>query len=72
MHQTIFSTGFFNWKAAADSTIVSGYIWIFIVIAVSLTTVTVGAWYFATRHARNSETAQEESYRLKLLLREIV
>lgn len=69
---TIFSTSFFNWNAAADSTVVSGYIWIFVVIAVGLTSITVGAWYFATRRVRNKETAQEESRKLKVLLGEVV
>ncbi|KAK3684092.1 hypothetical protein B0T22DRAFT_269755 [Podospora appendiculata] len=46
---SIFSTTFFSWDAPDGQSVVSGYFWIFVVIAVVLTGVVVAAWYFATR-----------------------
>ncbi|KAF2465717.1 uncharacterized protein BDR25DRAFT_306502 [Lindgomyces ingoldianus] len=69
---TVFSTTFFDWNATADKTVVSGYIWIFVVIAVGLTSTTVGAWYFATRRVRNEGAASETSRTLDALFHESV
>lgn len=65
--QSVFSTTFFDWNGAAGGAIVSKYIWIFAVIAVGLTSMVVGAWYFATRRAGKRESTYEESQKLKLL-----
>lgn len=65
--QSVFSTTFFDWNTASGGAVVSEYIWIFAVIAVGLTSMVVGAWYFGTRRAAKRETAYEESHKLKLL-----
>jgi hypothetical protein len=41
-------------------TVVAGYIWVFVVIAVGLTTLTVCAWYVATHRARKKEAARRD------------
>lgn len=64
---SVFSTTFFDWKAASGGAVVSEYIWIFAVIAVGLTSMVVGAWYLGTRRAAKRETAYEESQKQKLL-----
>ncbi|KAK3490444.1 uncharacterized protein B0T23DRAFT_381794 [Neurospora hispaniola] len=45
---TIFSTNFFSWDAAEGQSVVSKYFWVFIVVAIALTCIVVGAWYTAT------------------------
>ncbi|KAM4054354.1 hypothetical protein HRG_005236 [Hirsutella rhossiliensis] len=43
---TLFSTGFFDWKAAQGSVAtISPYIWIYVVVSMVLTVLTLGAWY---------------------------
>ncbi|CCC10892.1 hypothetical protein SMACR_12726 [Sordaria macrospora] len=44
----IFSTDFFSWDAEGGQTVVSKYFWVFIVVAIALTCIVVGAWYMAT------------------------
>lgn len=55
LRQSIFSTTFFNWGQTDGHAIVSGYIWVFVVLAVGITTITVGAWYYATHRASRKE-----------------
>ncbi|WYZ38038.1 hypothetical protein EsH8_II_001544 [Colletotrichum jinshuiense] len=45
----IFSMDMFNWGAVEGESIVSKHIWLFAVLAVGLTIVTVFAWYLGTR-----------------------
>jgi heme/copper-type cytochrome/quinol oxidase subunit 2 len=48
-HQTVFSMTFFDWSgdsASGEKTRVSSYVWIYVVITVIFTVVTVAAWYF--------------------------
>ncbi|EGO56857.1 hypothetical protein NEUTE1DRAFT_123288 [Neurospora tetrasperma FGSC 2508] len=45
---TIFSTNFFSWDAEEGQSVVSKYFWVFIVVAIALTCIVVGAWYTAT------------------------
>lgn len=47
--QAIFSMDMFNWGAVEGESIVSKHIWLFAVLAVGLTIVTVFAWYLGTR-----------------------
>lgn len=44
----IFSTDFFSWDAESGETVVSKYFWVFIIIAITLTGIILGAWYMAT------------------------
>ncbi|KAJ4416336.1 hypothetical protein N0V85_002318 [Neurospora sp. IMI 360204] len=44
----IFSSNFFSWDAEGGQAVVSKYFWVFIVVAIALTCIVVGAWYLAT------------------------
>lgn len=46
--QSVFSTDLFDFKAPDGKAVVSKYFWIFLVVAVGLTAITVGAWHLAT------------------------
>ncbi|TPX16392.1 uncharacterized protein E0L32_004041 [Thyridium curvatum] len=59
LRQSIFSTTFFNWGQTDGHAIVSGYIWVFVVLAVGITTITVGAWYYATHRASRKEEERQ-------------
>src|ERR1700753_643500 len=47
-YQSIFSTSLFSWDYSQDKAIISGYLWVFIVIVVGLTCITLLSWYMAT------------------------
>ncbi|KAH6987183.1 hypothetical protein EDB80DRAFT_178465 [Ilyonectria destructans] len=42
----IFSMTFFDWKSDSGGVVVSKYVWIYVLIAVVLTLLTVGSWYY--------------------------
>ncbi|KAF4967946.1 hypothetical protein FSARC_4599 [Fusarium sarcochroum] len=44
----VFSMTFFEWNSDAGGASVSGYVWIYAVATLVLTTLTVGCWYFVT------------------------
>ncbi|KAK1762559.1 hypothetical protein QBC33DRAFT_551813 [Phialemonium atrogriseum] len=54
---SIFSADLFSWDPAEGKTVLSGYIWIFVVISLGLTTVTVGAWYLSMYRVVRKEDA---------------
>lgn len=37
---------FFDWKSDSGGVVVSKYVWIYVLIAVLLTLLTVGSWYY--------------------------
>jgi hypothetical protein len=55
LNQSIFSTSLFNWDAVQGEPVVSGYIWIMIVISLGLTIITMLAWHFTNRRDRKRE-----------------
>ncbi|EPE33279.1 hypothetical protein GLAREA_06291 [Glarea lozoyensis ATCC 20868] len=56
---TVFSMTFFNWSAT-DGQIVSSYFWIYIVVAVACTVLTVGVWWYFVTY-RQSKHRQLDS-----------
>ena len=50
----------FNWSAAEGEAVVSGYIWILVVLSVGLTVVTMLAWHFATNRDRKREGKRKD------------
>ncbi|KAH8805504.1 hypothetical protein F5884DRAFT_679762 [Xylogone sp. PMI_703] len=63
---SIFSTTLFNWNAPDGQSVVSAYIWIFVVISVGLTSITVGTWYLVTHRSKQS------SHSLEFMMNDIV
>jgi len=43
---------FFDWNGSGDGNIVSGYLWIYIVIVFIFTVVTLGCWWYFGVHRR--------------------
>jgi len=68
---SIFSTTLFSWDSADGKAVVSGYIWVFVVIAVGLTSVTVGAWYLATRRTRRKGADRQDSRGLGFMMNDL-
>ncbi|KAK1714928.1 uncharacterized protein BDZ83DRAFT_588592 [Colletotrichum acutatum] len=48
----IFSMDMFNWEAVEGQSIVSKHIWLFAVLAVGLTLLTIAAWFLGTRREK--------------------
>ncbi|KAN0120384.1 hypothetical protein V8E51_002592 [Hyaloscypha variabilis] len=68
---SIFSTTLFSWDATEGKTVVSGYLWVFVVIAVGLTSLTVGAWYLATYRTRRIEASRRGMKTLGISLNDL-
>lgn len=55
---------FFDWKTESGDPFVSHYLWIYIVVTVILTGLTVGCWYYVTvyrpKHVNRAEDADDE------------
>lgn len=53
---------FFNWSSSNGSPEVSGYIWIYVLVTVSFTLLTVGTWYYFVilRQLKPSKQKSEE------------
>ncbi|KAE9363918.1 hypothetical protein N431DRAFT_550606 [Stipitochalara longipes BDJ] len=68
---SIFSTTLFSWDAMEGKTVVSGYLWVFVVIAIGLTSLTVGAWYLATYRTRRQEASRRGTKTLGLSLNDL-
>ncbi|KEZ45114.1 hypothetical protein SAPIO_CDS2547 [Scedosporium apiospermum] len=49
---SVFSMTFFDWNGSGDGNIVSGYLWIYIVIVFIFTVVTLGCWWYFGVHRR--------------------
>ncbi len=60
LNQSIFSMSMFNWGAGEGETVVSNYIWLFLVLSLGLTGMTVLAWRLGTRHIEVSATKEQE------------
>ncbi|KAF4967205.1 hypothetical protein FSARC_5212 [Fusarium sarcochroum] len=68
---SIFSMGFFEWDGIDGAVAVSRYFWIYVVLAVGFTVLTVGVWWYLgvyrySRH-RNWETGRRFPSNLRLL-----
>ncbi|TEA14671.1 hypothetical protein C8034_v003138 [Colletotrichum sidae] len=48
----MFSMDMFNWEAESTESIVSKHIWLFVIVALCLTIVTLLAWHFGTRREK--------------------
>lgn len=49
IHQTLFSTSFFNFQSSPTSTVVSKWVWLYFVVTAGLTSAFVAAWYSFNR-----------------------
>jgi hypothetical protein len=57
--QSIFSMSMFNWDAKNGEPIVSSYIWVFVVLALGLTVITVVLWRIWTqKDVKNTKETQ--------------
>ncbi|KAH7120344.1 hypothetical protein B0J13DRAFT_567837 [Dactylonectria estremocensis] len=61
---SIFSMGIFDWSPQAG-TVVSKYIWVYIVLSIALTIFTVLVWYLATRSKQKKGTDTSEELGMK-------
>lgn len=51
--KTVFSMTFFDWSGDGKSQ-VSSYLWIYIVVTVFFTAITIGMWYFFVIYRRSA------------------
>jgi heme/copper-type cytochrome/quinol oxidase subunit 2 len=58
--QTVFSMTFFDWSGSNGKTQVSSYLWVYIVVTVVFTALTIGLWYYFVIHRRTSRKPIEE------------
>lgn len=58
--QTVFSMTFFDWSGSDGKTQVSSYLWVYIVVTIVFTALTIGLWYFFVIHRRTSRKPIEE------------
>jgi hypothetical protein len=63
---SVFSTSLFDFQAADGKIVVSKHLWVFIVVSVALTAVTVLAWHFGTNRDIKKEK-RSNSWQLKEL-----
>jgi hypothetical protein len=57
---------FFDWFDDDGKTRVSSYIWIYVVVTVVFTAITIGLWYFFVLCRRpNASTSDEEKLRME-------
>lgn len=63
---TIFSMGFFDWSDSGSGKVVSKYFWIYVVLAVSFTIITLGFWWYfgVHRHSRRQKKTEELEFSL--------
>ncbi|KAF7671701.1 hypothetical protein GT037_010223 [Alternaria burnsii] len=57
---TVFSMTFFDWSGDDGKTRVSNYLWVYIVVTIVFTALTIGSWYFFVIHRRASEKSVED------------
>ncbi|ORY00553.1 hypothetical protein BCR34DRAFT_546839 [Clohesyomyces aquaticus] len=55
---TVFSMTFFNWFTGDGTIRVSRYLWVYVLITVIFTCITVGSWYFFVVHRRKRVSAE--------------
>lgn len=59
--QTLFSTGFFDWKGGGDGpVIISPYIWVLGVVSVVLTLLTMGTFFACTMNQKGGDDDSDE------------
>jgi Mg2+ and Co2+ transporter CorA len=63
---SVFSTDLFDFQAADGKVVVSKYVWVFVVVSVALTAVTVLAWHFGTNRDIKKEK-RSNSWQMKEL-----
>jgi uncharacterized membrane protein YeiB len=51
---------FFNWSADSGRARVSSYLWIYVVVTVLFTGVTIGLWYFFVMSRRTGRSKGDE------------
>lgn len=63
----MFSMTFFNWSNETDSPNVSKWLWIYVLITVFFTALTIGLWYYIVifRPARQGKRVDEENWKEK-------
>ncbi|KAF2030942.1 hypothetical protein EK21DRAFT_48425, partial [Setomelanomma holmii] len=57
---TVFSMTFFDWSGNGGKTRVSSYLWIYVVVTVISTAITIGLWYFFVISRRAGRTTNDE------------
>ncbi|KAH4265087.1 hypothetical protein HBH64_008030 [Parastagonospora nodorum] len=57
---TVFSMTFFDWNGDDGKTLVSKYLWIYVVVTVFFTAITVGLWYFFVIFRRSRPVKSDE------------
>lgn len=55
LSQTVLGMNLFNFDDATGNFVISGQFWIFVVLAVPLTLLTLGTWYVFTRRRRKQQ-----------------
>ncbi|KAH7163590.1 hypothetical protein B0J13DRAFT_538875 [Dactylonectria estremocensis] len=60
----VFSMTFFDWNSEGGGVVVSGYVWVYALVAVILTLLTMGAWYYFAifRPRRRGQNWKEEDF----------
>ena len=60
----MFSMTFFNWGGGEAEGLVSGYFWIYVVVTVCFTLLTIGPWYYFNvyRQRRRLRRPDKEGY----------
>jgi uncharacterized membrane protein YwaF len=53
--ETLFSMSFFTWEPKEGEGVVSPWFWVYVVIAVGLTLITVGLWFFCVNRSKKGK-----------------
>jgi hypothetical protein len=56
---------FFNWSGDGGKATVSKYLWIYVVVTVTFTAITVGLWYFFVLFRRSGLKKKDEELCMK-------
>jgi ABC-type multidrug transport system permease subunit len=51
---------FFNWSSDSGKARVSSYLWIYVVVTICFTAITIGLWYFFVMFRRNGAARSDE------------
>ncbi|KAF2134965.1 hypothetical protein P153DRAFT_362675 [Dothidotthia symphoricarpi CBS 119687] len=57
---TVFSMTFFDWFGDDGETQISSYVWVYVVVTVFFTTITIGLWYFFVIFRRTNRVVNDE------------
>jgi hypothetical protein len=55
---------FFDWFGAGGTTRISSYLWIYVVVTVFFTTVTIGLWYYFVIARRSGRKLSDEENKI--------